>query len=82
MMTIEVRHSTTESFNARHVIPRALVVNDDRAVQHLVRHALERNGRQVDLASDEATMRAAIDSAPQVEHVVKHFSNRFCSRSL
>jgi two-component system nitrogen regulation response regulator GlnG len=44
-------------------MPRALVVDDDRAVQHLVKHVLEANGWQVAVASNESAMRAEFDNA-------------------
>jgi DNA-binding NtrC family response regulator len=63
-MTIDDRAHDFSSYNGRHVMPRALVVDDDRAVQHLVKHVLEGAGWHVSVASNEAAMRAEFDSNP------------------
>jgi len=63
MMTIEER-ALTNDFSGRRFMPRALVVDDDRAVQHLARHVLEGHGWKVSVAANEAAMRAEFESAP------------------
>ncbi len=51
-------------YNGRREMPRALVVDDDRAVQHLVRHVLEGHGWHVSVAANEAAMRSALETTP------------------
>lgn len=63
MTTIEER-ALHEGFSGRRFMPRALVVDDDRAVQHLARHVLEGHGWKVSVAANEAGMRAAFDETP------------------
>jgi len=66
MMTIEKKDFASD-LSGRRAMRRALVVDDDRAVQHLARHVLEANGWKVSVAANESAMRAEfLENPPDV----------------